>query len=486
MNKKGRYIPALVLSSVVLPLPNLAVLITLAFYASPSPAAFPRPDNPHPVVQILNRLGLVELLQWLGPNNTVLLLGLIITLLIWLLFALPCQRFATAQGGNPLAYERLQRALDALRARKKELDAAKPDGDEEAQKITLADIETNLTHAEKMLQRNGLQWISGTGYTALWSRINIAEEAMIDLLPTRIILADAKYDELRLQGADIPDKTLSGLLHDAIGTLRSPKPQSNQDGNVQRDHDQAIAAIGKVRCILHHYNNERWEALVRGRNFLTGTSFFIGLFTYTLLALAIIAKIPAPMILNASVFYLLGAIIGLFNRLYKEWQGTDPIIDDYGLTMARILVTPLLSGLAALVGVFLVVILSITLVTPITGSSATSTHVDLTAIYNIQMYPQNLVFAAVFGLVPSLVITILQQKAEDIKSQIKSTSVADQGNGSSSSNSTAGSSSNPAGANGSSNPAGANGSSNPAGGNSNPTGTGSGSNPAGADSRSNQ
>ena len=48
----------------------------------------------------------------------------------------------------------------------------------------------------------------------------------------------------------------------------------------------------------------------------------------------------------AIIFYFVGAIVGLFSRLYTESQ-SDSAIDDYGLTIARIAVIPIISGLAA-------------------------------------------------------------------------------------------------------------------------------------------
>ena len=118
---------------------------------------------------------------------------------------------------------------------------------------------------------------------------------------------------------------------------------------------------------------------------------------------------------------LLGAIVGLFARLNTESNQTDVAIDDYGLTMARVLVAPLLSGLAALVGVFLLPI-----VFGLTTSSGTH-GLNISAIYDFTTY--NLVFAAIFGFVPNLVINVLQQKSEDVKSEIKSSSAADTSTG---------------------------------------------------------
>ena len=119
--------------------------------------------------------------------------------------------------------------------------------------------------------------------------------------------------------------------------------------------------------------------------------------------------------INAMVFYFLGAIVGLFGRLFDE-RNADKVIDDYGLSMIRIIVTPLISGLAVLIGILI-----------LTTSSTIAT------IYTITM--QNLIYAAVLGFAPNILINNLQSKSEEIKSQIKSTSPTDQKSGKDSSGS---------------------------------------------------
>jgi len=161
--------------------------------------------------------------------------------------------------------------------------------------------------------------------------------------------------------------------------------------------------------------------LVRARNQLMVTAFLTTFFTYILVIIAILANVPRMTnTIDAMVFYFLGAIVGLFGRLFDE-RNADTVMDDYGLSMARIIVTPLISGLAALVGVLFV---------------TTSSTVD--TIYNITL--QNLVFAAVLGFAPNILISSLQSKSEEIKGQIKSASPADQKSGKGSSGSSKGNS----------------------------------------------
>ena len=473
----NRYFGALVLVAAIIPLPFLAALITIITYLSTSPL----------------------------PAGALIILGLIITLVLWLLLAIPCRHFATAEGARPSDYKSLQREITVLR---KEVDVIEY---ETTREIAIADIRGNLEGIDKILKRDGLTWLS-TGYVSLWDRINEADEAIIDVLPCETVIESAKYEELRLKNSEVPDcKDLFTLLEKAIQTLSSDPNRSkqsseqNQDNNLQQNLAQAMLAlladhidsstrsvsteeplykricrsigrtfqpgshhqdkanklqqymaqamlallrkatdppspstaingqvsqqsvqearadIRKVKAALHKFTNERWDGLVRARNQLMVTAFLTTFFTYILVIIAVLANVPLMNTLDAMVFYFLGAIVGLFGRLFDE-RNADTVMDDYGLSMARIIVTPLISGLAALVGVLFV---------------TTSATID--TIYKINL--QNLLFAAVLGFAPNILITMLQNKSEEIKGQIKSASPSDQKSGKASSGSSKGNSS---------------------------------------------
>ncbi len=247
----------------------------------------------------------------------------------------------------------------------------------------------------------------------MWDRINKVDEAMVDVLPCQTVIESANYEELRLSG--VPEnKGLLDRLHTAIDTLNSVSkdPKQSAANNVQDSQQcerEARAGIRMVKSALHKFTNERWDGLVRARNQLMGTAFLTAFFTYILVIIAILANTPRMNTIDAMVFYFLGAIVGLFGRLFDE-RNTDKVIDDYGLSMIRIIVTPLISGLAVLIGILIV-----------TTSSTANT------IYTITT--QNLVYAAVLGFAPNILINNLQSKSEAIKGQIKSASPADQKSG---------------------------------------------------------
>ncbi len=403
--RDNRYFGALVLVATIIPLPFLAALITIIAYLSPSP---------QPAVAFFN---------WLGSGNMVIILGLIITLVLWLLLAIPCMRFATAKDARPSDYDGLKGEVKALENRLKvvkEKDEATQDSaieHKKARAIVISDVEAAVADINTKLNSQGLHWLS-TGYVSLWDRINKANEAIIDVLPCETVIESVNYEELRLNNSEVPEsKGLLTLLKDASTTLSS---DPNCFIKQSSEQNKARADIRMVKAALHKFTNERWDGLVRARNQLMVTAFLTTFFTYILVIIAILAKVPSMNALDAMVFYFLGAIVGLFGRLFDE-RHADTVIDDYGLSMARILVTPLISGLAALVGVLFV----------------TSSTID--TIYKISL--QNLVFASVLGFAPNLLINILRSKSEVIKGQIKSASPSDQKSGKGSSGSSKGNSS---------------------------------------------
>ena len=70
--------------------------------------------------------------------------------------------------------------------------------------------------------------------------------------------------------------------------------------------------------------------LVRMRGHVTTTFVLTAVFTYALLALAIIEHANQHVIIAARAVYIAGAVIGLFNRWNSESQ-TDSSVEDYGL-----------------------------------------------------------------------------------------------------------------------------------------------------------
>ncbi|GAC1349263.1 MAG: hypothetical protein NVSMB27_20740 [Ktedonobacteraceae bacterium] len=105
---------------------------------------------------------------------------------------------------------------------------------------------------------------------------------------------------------------------------------------------------------------------------------------------------------------------------------TEKASNDYDLTLARIIVTPVLVGLAAAGGVLLTAMLCLTLVKS-SASSPVNSPLGLADIYNLSRNEFGIVIAAVFGYTANLFINVLRDKATNITNQLQNTSASDQG-----------------------------------------------------------
>lgn len=331
-------------------------------------------------------------------------------------------------------------------------------------------------------------------------------QALLDL-----IKATVTSPKLPLDDADIPKSFGPALFSIMRSAFSQPQPEA------QQTEEQARADLRQARIAINTYITNRWAGLIESRNRLIAISFLASIFVYILFIIAIIGKAPGPSLAAGLVFYFVGVVAGLFPRLAPKMnvssqpsqakktpsktnkqskaagqsakasnqsngskangngksadqsrsalpdtstKDDSPPSDDYGLTMARILVTPVFSGLAALIGVGLATMLSITLValTPMQSSSSTSTstpaaivatvtptaaissatapgsrtipnYPSLDQVYNLSGNVQGVIFALIFGFLPSLVINALQKEGAAMVGQLKSTDPGEDGAG---------------------------------------------------------
>ncbi len=326
------------------------------------------------------------------------------------------------------------------------------------------------------------------------------EQALVDLLKFSLTSPTLPMDDAHIPGSFGP-AFLSIIKHAVITPTSQP----------QQTEEQARADLRRARVFINSYISNRWAGLIQSRNLLIEISFYTSIFIYALFILVIIDNAPPPAIFAALVFFIVGAVAGLFPRLAPKTRvakqptktthpaqstktnsqpatpnsqskaangqskttnrpdsqngnqqtssNLQPTTDDYGLTRARILITPVFSGLAALIGVVLASMLSITLVALTPGPSNTSTRTptaivatstattatppsaapaapqgnrsipnypSLDEIYSLTNNVQGVIFALIFGFLPSLVINALQREAEDLQNQLQSTDPGEQ------------------------------------------------------------
>ncbi|HEY3058846.1 MAG TPA: hypothetical protein VGL99_07740 [Chloroflexota bacterium] len=207
-------------------------------------------------------------------------------------------------------------------------------------------------------------------------------------------------------------RALAFLQALASTTLEPGAPAAPSIGlSSPRSIAEATSLVRTIRRMVHDFRDDSRAGLVRARNQLLGTAGLTAITAYALLWLALLSHVPTTAVEAAISFYLIGAIVGLFTRLYAE-ANSDSGVDDFGLSLTRLLAAPLLSGLASVLGI---VLLSMAATTqyPVQDGA-------LSSAFDLVKTPLNLVTAAVFGLTPGLLIDHLTQKTEQYKKDLKS------------------------------------------------------------------
>jgi hypothetical protein len=404
---------------------------------------------------------------WLKSNP--LLVGTGVSLLGWMVTALLYSRvfhLTSADQANSNSYGQLFQRL-------KELDA----------RLDLCKSQTGLTPSEQgaleraaslrgliqaELDRPSAGWVLGTAYINAWTMMHRAEETLLLIEPVEDVVSAALYDELRLQDSQIDSKdqllaklrlAVTRLAPEAAIYLSQQPPTSippAESASPPLIAQSARVALRDVRQTINEFRDSSWDALVRTRNHALGTLFASGYVTYLLLALAITVRssdgppnLFTDAVAAAATFYLVGATVGLFNRLYADSQN-DNSVEDYGLSMARLSLTPVLSGLAAMGGVVVIAMLPAALsgeiltpaaavITPAPAAAPTAVAVTpsptqpnavskhapaLHEIFNLSSNPLGIILAAVFGLSPALLVGALRSAGERYRSGLQSTATS--------------------------------------------------------------
>ena len=146
-----------------------------------------------------------------------------------------------------------------------------------------------------------------------------------------------------------------------------------------------------------------------------------GLVAYLVLGLALVTlddsrgrEVVSDPILAGAAFFLVGALVGLFRQLHIAGTKRLASEEDYGLTAARLIMTPLLSGIAAVAGAALVKLLP-----HVTGcTELCEDDFTLGTVFDLENWPQGLVWAAIFGFTPTLVLARLQQGVDEYREDL--------------------------------------------------------------------
>ncbi|MDQ3493317.1 MAG: hypothetical protein M3452_08670 [Chloroflexota bacterium] len=183
------------------------------------------------------------------------------------------------------------------------------------------------------------------------------------------------------------------------------------------------AIVCGIHRIIDEYRNDLWANLVRARGRLLATTFVGGLLAYLIVGLALMQSIDERLLVGAWLLYFAGALAGLLQQLYLASQA-DVAVEDYGLDQARLFATPLLSGMAAIIGVVLTLAASgpLSALLASSGNEAAATipdAVELLMVFDLEQRPVAILLAFLFGFAPHLVLRRLNQQADAAKVSLK-------------------------------------------------------------------
>jgi hypothetical protein len=333
--------------------------------------------------------------------------------------------------------------------------------------------------------KKGLQWVLGKGYVDLARAVHRAEEAAILYEPISFALADGLRDQSRIVDSTIPHADdLVNRLRRALITLNpssagylpqlppaDAKPPETTDTSLSAQ-TLARVILSNVRYTVNEFRDSATARLIDARNELLARMFLTGLATWLLVLFVVFSRPPELTLLTSAILYSIGATVGLFSRLYADLT-SESFGNDYAISYVRLFQAFLLSGHAALAGVYIAVALPVVLnnptlqvapvvtvaatatvpsdtgllvtETPLASTGVLSTTVTSTTtiggvtagldrntsslprpidVYNIDRYPFGIILALIFGLTPGLLISRLSQGIENYKQDLRSSELS--------------------------------------------------------------
>jgi hypothetical protein len=140
--------------------------------------------------------------------------GVMVALTLWLILsAFVFRGIGEPEKAVPTSYDDLHARLDKIEAEMATVETSKTTADGASGSAAFTDAATQVAEIRNELQSHDIKWILAQGYASVWARLYRAEEALIDFAPIQTVLQAAYYDELRLNGSEIPgrDKHLATL-----------------------------------------------------------------------------------------------------------------------------------------------------------------------------------------------------------------------------------------------------------------------------------
>lgn len=296
---------------------------------------------------------------------------------------------------------------------------------------------------DKEVKIRDARWILGTGYVNLWNAIHRAQEELLLLRGPDELIREIDNDLHRLNGSDIANAgALSSDLTAAKDILcpyaegigvppgGGPAPIARQDPPDRHEAEKGARQVVKtVRAAIDDYRDSLRDGLVRSRITLVLILLLASCATEALVVFLTAARIQRPMAIALVVFFAAGALTGIVNqaRLRRQPEGAfaSAAVEDYGFANLRILTIPLLSGLTAIIGVYIAAALQIRVIGASLGpGDGTGPIPTLREIFSLDNNRTGILIAIVFGLTPELLFRYLTEQTERFRSGLQSSQAA--------------------------------------------------------------
>jgi hypothetical protein len=358
-----------------------------------------------------------------GVRSIATLAGLIGALVVWLGAAMFAGVRSTPRTANARAYAAI---VERVRSLKPAVDRR---GAEAAERSARAEASAHIDHIVRVLGMDPQSleidprrdpapdhvWATGSGYQELWTALHRAEEALIATNDAAGLRQQILRDRLRLRGSK-----LNAVLSDELDEIQRRLPKEDNTKRERAAVREFAAKLQVTRRSINEFRDGRWDGLVNARAALSRSTLITSWTAYAIAVLAITLSAPREALAAAAVYFAVGALIGLVAQLRADAK-KDQVVEDYGLSAARLNQTVLASGLAGVAGVVLVAIGA-------EASDVATGSADLKAIFDLANHPGQLLVAAVFGLSPSLLLDRLTAKAETYKQELTTTQIGDEPN----------------------------------------------------------
>jgi len=339
----------------------------------------------------------------------------------------------------------------------------------------IQELEVQIAAVANQLTDPGgeFKWVSGFGYLDVWRILHQVEGELLYRLDTQACLDEGKFDMGRLTGSNIDAAaTYATQAKDAVGVLSAVlSPSPSAAGGPSGPTPAAVTAakhdLKGVRIAINEYRDEMRRSILAAVRNLQLTFLLSAFSTALLLSLAVLQFTHTgsgrTSVESAIWLFSAGAVVSVAVHLYLTSQ-QNTLVEDYGLSRARLFAAPLLAGLIGLLGVYVTVITpgylngllpaatppglpasavpAATTPTPAiptsgtqatTGSSGgqpdlrTPQPRQLAGIFDVVDYPLEVVIAILFALSPGLIIGRLTQQSEQNKANLASTQSANYG-----------------------------------------------------------